>query len=248
MSGVILEVLFVPRKAETLSVVRRAAESMDLNLHVCTDPDEVERLLFCHRYDGLVVDHDSSTEIVMRALRQSPSSRAAIAIDIHDASINLQSVFALGANFEIVTPLTVERVRRTLHLAQGLMMLGRRRYYRHPVDIPVQISSNGHHFNATLSNVSESGLSIRAEGITLVAGPLQCTFIMPECSTKVVIEATVVWADKTGQAGCRIEHITTGRDQYLDWICRLFHKETIALALSVQSYGSASEVAPGIGV
>lgn len=246
MSGVILEVLFVPRKAETLSMIRRAVESMDINLHVCTDPHEVERLLFCHRYDGLILDHDESTEMVMRALRQSPSSRGAIAIDVHDASVNLQSVFSLGANFEIVTPLTVERARRTLHLAQGLMMLGRRRYYRHAVDIPAQVSVNGNHFDAVLSNVSESGLGVRAEGVTLAAGPLQCTFTMPESAVKVSLEATVVWADKTGQAGCRIEEFSSGRDQYLDWICRLFHKETKSPTLPMQNFGSAPEIVPGI--
>lgn len=248
MAGVILEVLFVPRKAETLSIIRRAAESMDINLHVCTDPPEVERLLFCHRYDGLIVDHDESTEIVMRALRQSPSSRGAIAIDVHDASVNLQDVFALGANFEIVTPLTVERARRTLHLAHGLMMLGRRRYYRHPVEIPAQVSAQGQRFDACLSNVSESGLGVRAEGVNLGAGPLQCMFSMPDCSTKVVIDATVVWADKLGQAGCRIEQITSGREQYLDWICRMFYKGIKSPAVPVQSYGSSPEIAPGVSL
>jgi hypothetical protein len=74
MASVILEVLFVPRKSETLSMIRRAAENMDLNLQICTDPEEVERLLFCHRYDGLIVDHDETTETILRALRQSPSS------------------------------------------------------------------------------------------------------------------------------------------------------------------------------
>ena len=61
MAGVTMEVLFVPRKAESLSYIRQAAQSMDINLHVCTDPEEVERLLFRHRYDGLIVDHTETT-------------------------------------------------------------------------------------------------------------------------------------------------------------------------------------------
>lgn len=237
MSVVILEVLFVPRKAETLSVIRRAAESMEINLQICSDPQEAQRLLFCHRYDGLIVDHDESTEGILRALRQSPSSRSAIAIDIHDEDIDLQSVFALGANFEIVAPLTMERARRTLHLAVGLMMLGRRRYYRHPVEIAAQIVINGQPIDGLLSNVSESGIGIRCEAFEFSAGPVHCSYTIPETAHRVSMHVNVVWADKTGQAGCRIERITQGQNEYEDWVCGLFHRGP-ALRASILNNGS----------
>lgn len=225
MAGVILEVLFVPRKAETLASVRRAAEPMDLNLHICQDADEVERLLFCHRYDGLIFEHDETSEAVMRALRQSPSSKNAIAIDIHDESVSLQKVFGLSANFEIVQPLTVERTRRTLSLAVGLMLLGRRRYYRHPVELSARIVVKGPEFDATLTNVSEQGIGLRCDATNLQSGPVRCHFDLPDNSCSVMMDATVVWADKLGQAGCRIEQIHQGRDQYVAWISRLFHQD-----------------------
>jgi hypothetical protein len=224
MAGVILEVLFVPRQAETLSIIRRAAETIDINLHVCTDPEEVERLLFCHRYDGLIVDHDESTRAMLRALRQSPSSRGAIAIDVHDSEINLQTVFALGANFELVYPLSIDRTRRTLHLAAGLMMLGRRRYYRHPVEIPAQVTIDNRQYAAHLSNVSEQGIGLRLEEPRVQTGQLRCSFDLPDNSSTVELVATVVWSDKTGQAGCHIEHFLHGRDEFVSWVCRLFHQ------------------------
>lgn len=225
MAGVILEVLFVPRKAETLAMIRRAAEPMDLNLHICSDTDEVERLLFCHRYDGLIFEHDETSEAVMRALRQSPSSKNAIAIDVHDESVSLQKVFGLSANFEILQPLTVERTRRTLSLAVGLMLLGRRRYYRHPVELSSSIVVKGSQFDAVLSNVSEQGIGLRCEATNLQSGLIRCHFDLPDGSGIVAIDATVVWADKTGQAGCRIEQIHQGREQYVAWISRLFHQD-----------------------
>ncbi len=224
MSGVILEVLFVPRKAETLSMIRRAVETMDIHLQVCTDPQEVERLLFCHRYDGLIVDHDESTEGILRALRQSPSNRGAIAIDVHDAEVELQTVFALGANFEMVSPFSVERARKTLHLAVGLMMLGRRRYYRHPVEIRGEMLCNGQPIEGWVTNVSESGVGIHCDSVALSAGPLHCSFTIPESSERISMEVTVIWADKTGQAGCRIEHITQGQNEYVEWIYGLFYR------------------------
>lgn len=226
MAGVTLEVLFVPRKAETLAVLRRAAETLDVNLRVCSDPEEVERLLFCHRYDGIILDHDERTESILRALRQSPSSRGAIAIDVHDEAVNLQTVFALGANFEIVTPLTVDRARRTLQLAIGLMMLGRRRYYRHPVEIPVDIVIGGQVSTGWVSNVSEQGIGLRSDTIQFRPGSVECTFTLPDNSSSVAVDATVVWGDKAGQAGCRIDNFVTGKEQFLEWISRLFHQQT----------------------
>lgn len=226
MAGVTMEVLFVPRKAETLSLIRQAAGTMDVNLHVCTDPEEVKRLLFCHRYDGLIVDHAETTEQILRALRQSPSSRTAIAIDVHHEAIALQSVFELGANFAMVYPLTVEHARKTLKLAMGLMMLGRRSYYRHPVEIPARITVDGQHFEVLVNNVSEQGMGIRTEANALKAGPLQCSFELPGGSFRVAMEATVIWADRTGQAGCRIEQFTHGREQFAEWISSLFYQVT----------------------
>ncbi|ABF42020.1 type IV pilus assembly PilZ [Candidatus Koribacter versatilis Ellin345] len=245
MAGVVLEVLFVPLRAETLSVIRRAAETMDINLHLCADPQEVERLLFCHRYDGLIVEHDESTDSILRALRQSPSSRGAIAIDIHDEDINLQTVFNLGANFELVYPLSTDRVRRTLHLAVGLMMLGRRRYYRHPVRLPATITTEGRQYSATVSNVSEQGVGIFCEETPLTSGTLQCSFELPDHTGTVAVSATVVWADKTGQAGCRIEQFLHGRDEFVNWICRLFHQETTAPVVAPVHLATGPELFPG---
>ena len=235
MAGVILEVLFVPRKAETLSMVRRAAETLDLNLHICTDPEEVERRLFCHRYDGLIFDHDETSERIVRALRQSPSSKSGIAIDVHDDSINLQTVFALGANFEMAYPLTLDRCRRTLQLAIGLMMLGRRRYYRHPVEMPARITVNGAEYDATLSNVSEQGIGLRCDGVALQSGAIRCSFVLPDNSARIAFDATVVWADKTGQAGCRVDQFTAGGDAYADWLSRLFYQGITGPGLAAAS-------------
>ncbi len=233
MAGVTMEVLFVPRKAETLSLIRQAAGPMDVNLHVCTDPEEVHRLLFCHRYDGLIVDHGESTENILRALRQSPSSRTAIAIDVRDEAIALQSVFELGANFAMVYPLTVEHARRTLRLAMGMMMLGRRSYYRHPVEVQARITVDGHQFEVLVNNVSEQGIGMRTALNALKAGPLQCTFELPDGSSQIAMEATVIWADRTGQTGCRIEQVTHGREQFDGWISSLFHQVTTGYCAAV---------------
>ncbi len=245
MAGVVLEVLFVPLRAETHAMVRRAAETMDINLHYCGDPQEVERLLFCHRYDGIIVEHDDNTENILRALRQSPSSRGAIAIDIHDDDINLQTVFHYGANFELVYPLSLDRVRRTLHLATGLMMLGRRRYYRHPVRLPATIARVGRQYAANLINVSEQGVGLFCEETPLSAGAVQCSFELPDHSGTVAVNATVVWADKTGQAGCRIEQFLHGRDEFINWVCRLFHQETTAPIIAPVQLQPNSELGSG---
>lgn len=227
--NVILEVLFVPRRAETMSIVRRVGEAMDMNLRICTDPEEIQTQLFCHRFDGFIVEHDDRTEGFLRSLRQSPSSRGAIAVDLHGEEVSLQKVFAMGANFEIVQPLTFDRVKRTLNLAFGLMMLGRRRYYRHPVQVPVQVTTDTQLFDGMLCNVSETGLGIRISSGVLKPGNIKCIFDVPESAETIRIEGTVIWGDPTGQAGCRISQIPQGQGAYLEWISRLFQKSLAAV-------------------
>lgn len=207
-----------------MSVVRRAAEAMDMNLRICTDPEEVQTLLYCHRFDGFIVEHDERTETFLKALRQSPSSRGAIAIDLHGEEVTLQQVFAMGANFEIVQPLTFDRVKRTLNLAFGLMMLGRRRYYRHAVQVPVQVSTDSRYFDGLICNVSETGIGVRVSAGALKPGSIKCTFDIPDSAETIRVEGTVIWADQSGQAGCRISQIQQGQGAYMDWISRLFQK------------------------
>ncbi len=236
--NLILEVLFVPRRAETMSLVRRAAESMDMNLHVCTDPEEVQTELFCHRFDGLIVEHDERTETFLRALRQSPSSRGAIAIDLHGQEVSLQQVFAMGANFEILQPLSFDRVKRTLNLAFGLMMLGRRRYFRHPVQVPVQVTVENQVYDGLICNVSETGVGLRISSGVLKPGNIKCTFDVPESAETIRMEGLVIWGDQSGQAGCRINQIVQGQGAYMEWIYRLFQKSLAAMPTLTTEYRS----------
>jgi hypothetical protein len=165
---------------------------------------------------------------------------------VHDENINLQTIFSLGANFEIVTPLSVDRARRTLQLANGLMMLGRRRYYRHPVDIPARVVVEGQEFEVCLSNVSEQGIGLRCNSSVLQSGPVQCSFNLPDNSARVVMNATVVWADKTGQAGCRVEQVSCGGEQFSAWISRLFHQETSGYAGPIPDHSGRNERLPDV--
>ena len=104
------------------------------------------------------------------------------------------------------------------------MMLGRRRYYRHPVEIPARVAVDGQVFDAWVSNVSEQGIGVRCVGAALKSGSVNCRFMIPDAMVEISVDATVVWADKTGQAGCRIEEFRHGREEFVGWLCRLFHQ------------------------
>jgi hypothetical protein len=51
-----------------------------------------------------------------------------------------------------------------------------------------------------------------------------------------VLEASVAWADRTGQAGCHIEQVTHGREQFTEWLSNLFHEVTGMIPAVVQGY------------
>lgn len=217
-----LQVLFYARRQETLTVIRRAAENTDLVIEECSDPEAAVRLMHSNRYNGVILDHDANSAAILRELRTSPSSRDAIAVDVHGEEVPLQTVFALGANFELVYPLTVERARRTLHLAAGLMALGLRRYYRHPVEIAARAIVRQRPHDASITNLSEQGIAIRCRDLDWETGGVLCSFDLPDHQGNVVVRGRVIWSDESGNAGCRIEQFLEGREEYVAYITQLF--------------------------
>jgi len=60
------------------------------------------------------------------------------------------------------------------------MVRERRRYYRHPVDMPLRISFPPvQELTATVTNVSEGGMAIRIIGKLPKEGPAQFRFTLP---------------------------------------------------------------------
>jgi c-di-GMP-binding flagellar brake protein YcgR len=100
------------------------------------------------------------------------------------------------------------------------MVRERRRYFRHPVEIPLRISlPNNQELTATTTNVSEGGMAVRVLGKLSKDAQAQLRFTLPGANISLELKGEVAWADGTGHAGVRFVEVPQSSQYQLDkWL------------------------------
>ena len=99
------------------------------------------------------------------------------------------------------------------------MVRERRRYFRHPVKMPVRILLGDKVVQATSTNLSESGITLMLREALPKGANLHLKFSLPETQFKMDLEAEVVWADVKGRAGFRFHNVPKDIQEQLEkWL------------------------------
>ncbi|MDP9268724.1 MAG: response regulator [Acidobacteriota bacterium] len=116
---------------QVVTAIQRILNASGIELEVCTHPEAGRSRLEQQKYDAVFVDCDDMPlgAELLPALRATPSNRQAIAFALLNGTTGAREAYALGANFTLEKPLTVEVTTRTLRAAAGLIARERRRYF-----------------------------------------------------------------------------------------------------------------------
>ncbi|MFB3813122.1 MAG: diguanylate cyclase domain-containing protein [Terriglobales bacterium] len=190
------ECLVVSRDREAIEVLKPILESQSVALEVCADMASALDRLCTHRAEAVVVDCDLELEgDFIARVRESAGGRRAVVIALGSTSA--------PANFTLSKPLSASAVARSLRVAHGLMLAERRRYFRHPVSMPVTLNFGpGHETLATATDLSDGGMAIRCEQPIVVGSQLNTHFLLPGAGA-VEAQAEVAWSDGEHRAGLR---------------------------------------------
>jgi hypothetical protein len=157
---------------------------------------------------------------VFSAVRASSSSKKAIAIVLGDTSAGVP-----GGMFVLRKPVAMDLVTRTLRAATGIMLNEFRRYFRHPVQLPVVITrDSGGEFQATSINFSHGGLAVRMAALDVFAprDAVRVRFTRPGTGTCIETKGRVAWTGAQGRAGFRCECISARDQRQLEaWLALL---------------------------
>ncbi len=120
---------------------------------------------------------------------------------------------------------------RCFNAALNFMVRECRRYFRHPVDIPLRIGlPHNQEMTATATNLSEGGMAIRVLG-KLPKDARAISFHASRCNISLELKGEVAWADGTGHAGIRfIEVPQTSQYQLEKWLTDRLQEEMPAPA------------------
>ena len=218
----VLESLLLSRDPQVIRVLRPTLEKLAIDVEVCRGARSGSEILSSEKFDAVIVDCDDLQGglDVLRNLRNGTSNRNSVAFAILNGTTTTSQAFELGANFVLQKPISPLNAGRCFGAALDFMERERRRYFRHPVEIPVTIScSSGAEIKGTTSNISEGGMAVRVTGNLPKGGISKLIFTLPGTSTPMEPKAELAWADGTGRAGLRfLEVPKSGREIFESWL------------------------------
>ena len=205
-----LESLLISGDASLLGVLRPTLEKLAVNVEVCSGSQTGGEMLRKRKFDAVIVDCDDMKGGVelLTSLRTTQSNATSVAFAVLNGNTTTQQAFQIGANFVLQKPLTPLNATRCFNAALNFMVRERRRYFRHPVEMPVRISvPEGSELKASTTNISEGGMAIRVLGKLPKDVAASFRFTLPGSLTTLDLQGNIAWADGSGNAGIRFVQV-----------------------------------------
>ncbi len=168
--------------------------------------------IFClpeYKLDALIIDFDDpdQTISIIQSIQSSPYPPLIIAILKDQGSV--RRAFAAGANFALYKPVSEEKARTTLQSAIAIIKRERRRCFRVPVQVPVQLQlENAREMEGIILDLSEDGIDVLTAEPIGPSSKVRARFTLPGSRNSSEVHGEVAWANPNGQSGMRFLEIS----------------------------------------
>lgn len=217
-----LDSLLLSQDSDLVRVVRPTLEKLSIDVEICHEARAAADILISEKFDAVIVDCDDLKGglEVLQGLRATPSNKNSVTFAIlNGKQTTTQDAFGMGANFVLQKPISALNASRCFHAALNFMIKERRRYFRQPVKMQVQVVLDGKTINATSTNLSEGGIAVMMKEALPKGAMPHLKFSLPEANLHMEVEAEVAWADVKGRAGFRFQHVPKEAQQLLEkWL------------------------------
>jgi hypothetical protein len=194
-------------------------------LHVRVDVEpQLERVsakLAKSKIDALIVDCDlDGTTKFLGGLRQELNT---VPLLIIGSPSRCKELKTSPATFTFEKPISVEQAVRKLSAARNLILNGRLRYHRHPLELPVCVSyGRGKRVTADLVNLSQGGVAIRTDAAISLPTAVRLAFTLTESKLNVRAKGQLVWK-REEYAGIRFVGMTSQQTRNLQlWLAKQY--------------------------
>lgn len=218
-SPAVFELLLVSTDYQILAVVTRGAKQFGGNLGFVPTIDSARDYLGRRKVDGVFVDLDlPGARELMLSIRDGMSNRNAVVLACVPGAAESPIKLVSGANFILQKPLSEESVVSFLNAARDMMARERRRYFRHPVNVPVYVTADGKEQRAMMTDVSEGGMAVRLVKPVEYLSTVDFSFELLPGET-IRGKGLVAWANNQGMIGVKFQFLRgTGTDVLHAWI------------------------------
>jgi len=213
--------LLVSKDEQATAELTPVLSSFGLGVQCCGYPDALCRLTD-QKFDIVVVDYDDphSAALVLQNAYQVSSGSPALTVALLGDKSKVRNCFGAGANFVLYKPIAEQQAAATLRAATALMKRERRRSFRVPVQVPMQIRvQNGGEMEGILLDLSEEGLDVLAAKPLCPSAMITVKFSLPGSEEAVEIRGEVAWANPNGESGVRFIDLSDGlRSTLAAWV------------------------------
>jgi len=210
------------RDVEVFRVLRPTLEKLSIELEICQEAKKASEILISEKFDAVIVDCDDlpGGVEVLEGLRITPSNKNSVTFAIvNGKKTTTQEAFGLGVNFVLHKPLSALNASRCFNAALNFMVRERRRYFRHPVKMPVSIALEEKELKATATNLSEGGIALLVhQALPKNAAP-RLKFTLPNSTIALDLDSEIAWADLKGYVGLRFRNVPASTQEVLErWL------------------------------
>src|SRR6266851_5428323 len=224
-----LESLLLSHDAEVVRVLRPTLEKLSIEVEICQEAKQASEILISEKFDAIIVDCDDLKGglEVLECLRATPSNRNSVTFAIlNGKKTTTQEAFGLGANFVLQKPISTLNASRCFNAALNFMVKERRRYFRQPLKMAVNVVLDDKEVKATSTNISEGGIALMLREALPKGATPHLKFVLPGINLSMNVEAEVAWADIKGRVGCRFHNVPQSSQQLLEkWLDDQMEKE-----------------------
>jgi CheY-like chemotaxis protein len=225
------QALLVSKDDDAAAVLTPVLSGFGVGVESCGYPDAIVRLSE-QKFDAVIVDYDDphSAALVLQNASQASSGSSAVTVALLSDKTRVRNVFGAGANFVLYKPISEGQAQASLRAATALIKRERRRGFRVPVQVPVQLRAqngeqHGPEIEGILLDLSEDGMDVLAAQPLCPSAAISARFSLPDGSLDVEIHGEVCWANPNGQSGVRFTDVAdTLRSSLRSWVTANAHE------------------------
>jgi DNA-binding response OmpR family regulator len=224
-----LESLLLSRDAEVFRVLRATLEKLSIEIEVCQEAKKASDILISQKFDAVIVDCDDMPGGVgvLEGLRATPSNKNSVTFAIVNERTSTQEAFGMGVNFVLHKPLSVLNTSRCFNAALSFMLRERRRYFRHPVKMPVCLVLDDKEIKGESTNISEGGIALLLHHALPKNATPRLQFTLPANGPALDVDTEVAWADLKGYVGLRFRNLPASSRELLEgWLTIQMERQT----------------------
>jgi CheY-like chemotaxis protein len=213
--------LLVSKDEDAAAVLTPLLSRCGVGVACCGYPEALCRLAE-EKFDAVIVDFDDphSASLALQNAAQASAGVKPVTVALLSDKTKVRNVFGAGANFILYKPISVEQAEASLRAATALIKRERRRSFRVPVQVPIQLQvGSDPPVEAILLDLSEDGMDMLAAQPLSPGTTISAQFNLPDSNAEIHVSGEIAWASPNGQAGVRFIDVPENlRDTLKSWV------------------------------